>query len=104
MWTDEQRKKHKQTNEQRNEYNHKYKAEALRLIGDKCAICGTTKQIIFHEIHGKFHTNYDPSYYAKRYKDFITLCRHHHLMIHFLSELSDIEAIKALRIVELLRL
>jgi 5-methylcytosine-specific restriction endonuclease McrA len=46
---------------------------AFELIGKKCAECGSTQNLQFHEIHNKRHPE-NPWYYVKHFKDFITLC------------------------------
>lgn len=84
------------------EYKHKKRELALKFIGDRCFICNTSEHLEFHEKHGQPHETRE-RYYLEHYKDFIPLCRFHHKAIHLLSEASEVEMIKALWIIELLR-
>lgn len=87
------RKWREKNREQIREYNRKWDRKnreksrktqhliLLMVIGDRCAICGSTKKIHFHEIHGKKHeTSF--KYYIEHVKDFIPLCTKHHGKIH----------------------
>lgn len=100
-WKDKPRKR--RTNKQQNTIDkHKYhnkRNELLKLIGDKCVICNTTKHLVFHEIHGKPHlTNGTEAfkYYIENYKDFITLCTFHHRFLHQFAKCHNWELFKTL--------
>lgn len=68
----------------------KARAKALKLIGDKCLICGSTERLCFHEIHGLNHNkDTEPYYYLKHPENFITLCYYHHKFIHAFADMSD---------------
>jgi len=81
----------------RNEYMKKkmreYRYSLKTLIGASCYICNSKEKIIFHEKSGKNHVIPDAyrghinlSYYRKNYKDFISLCREHHKLLHKLHK------------------
>lgn len=60
------------------------------LIGDKCIICDSAENIIFHEIHGKSHKSASQTLYVeKHWKDFIPLCFRCHRAIHQLADNMD---------------
>jgi hypothetical protein len=65
------------------------KLAVLKLIGDHCIICGTTKHLTFHEIHGLTH-RYKLKYYCEHSQDFITLCRTHHNAVHIINEYPEV--------------
>jgi hypothetical protein len=82
----EQYKKQKKRMPKNNKtYMIKYKTILLKLIGDKCVICGSTEHLFFHEIHGVPH-RLTIKYYREHYQDFITLCYKHHRIIHIINE------------------
>jgi hypothetical protein len=97
-------KKHKaQMTKQIKKIRHNQKILALKLIGDKCVICGSIKHLCFHEIHGIPHKNTQSYFYLKHPENFVTLCNLHHKLIHMLGEMSYKEAFKILLLVEQLQ-
>lgn len=58
------------------------KNNAFRLIGNKCNICKTTKNIRFHEIHGNEH-EHSYNYVLNHPKDFVPLCQKCHITLHY---------------------
>lgn len=76
----------------RKEGKQKYqeqRKEALKLIGDKCIICGYSgKKLTFHEIHGEKHHR-GMKYYLDHPKDFVPLCYPHHKFFHLLAGLTE---------------
>jgi len=76
---------HKRNRKRLSDYQKRRKKmqriKALKLIGNKCIVCNTTKNILFHEVYGKLHTvTYD--YILKNYKDFVSMCKYHHQTLH----------------------
>ena len=77
------------------EYNKRryaeLKAQARKLLGMKCEICGLSEdqtRINYHEIHGKKHPEsgfYGYIYIIKHYKDFVCLCHWCHMTVHQLA-------------------
>ena len=70
------------------------KIQLLEKIGNKCIICNSTKRLVFHEVNGKSHPlekkpKFD--YIMEHPEDFVTLCRGHHLALHFLASTNPIE-------------
>jgi predicted HNH restriction endonuclease len=63
-------------------YRKRWRKELLKIIGNKCYICGSTKNICFHEIYGKFHQTSDFRYIINHKEDFVPLCNHHHVALH----------------------
>lgn len=58
------------------------KNQAFNIIGNKCKICRTTKNIRFHEIHGKEH-EHSYNYVLNHSKDFVPLCQKCHSILHY---------------------
>ena len=78
---------------ERNRINRKKKETEIReilyrLIGRKCAVCGTEQCVHFHEIHGKEH-QFTFQYYLDNAKDFITLCYPCHKTIHWYAVIKN---------------
>jgi hypothetical protein len=72
-----------------NKYHRTKRQQVLKVIGEKCIVCDTTKRLVFHEIHGKRHDeNCRLNFYLAHPQDFITLCYYHHKFIHILVGLS----------------
>jgi hypothetical protein len=57
-----------------------FKRKLCELVGDKCVICGSTKRLCYHEIHGKPHPS--RKYVLDHYKDFVALCSGCHVGLH----------------------
>jgi len=84
--------------------NHKKGRNKVKaIIGDKCIICNSIKRLCFHEIHGIPHKSTNYQIYLKNPQNFIPLCYYHHKIIHALGDMSIIQLIKALKLMELLR-
>ena len=89
---------------QRKELKEKRRTELEIVIGNKCIVCGSTKHIVFHEIHGKKHPL--PRGDSKRIhffmlehkEDFVPLCFKCHSTIHYLAFQNREKAIELIRI------
>jgi len=79
----------------REKWNDKYLSVIIKKIGNACFLCGTAKQIEFHEIHGKRHKN-SLKFISEHTEDFIPLCKRHHEAIHRLSKIPIQKTLKAL--------
>lgn len=71
----------------KNEKKHRLKLrqKVIELLGKSCALCGSEYKVDYHEIHGKRHTRWN-QYFIDHYKDFVPLCRKHHLALHRLAD------------------
>jgi len=68
------------------------------LLGNKCSICGSSKRLCCHEIHGKSHrSNPNPIYIVNHYKDFVRLCSHCHRAIHWFPKNNRSQFFKLLK-------
>jgi hypothetical protein len=67
-------------------YRKKHRKRAKALVGDKCVICGLTKNIVLHEIHGRPHPYKDTAshyrYIQTHISDFLPMCRKCHRNLH----------------------
>ena len=87
------------------------KLKALELIGNKCFVCGSEKNIRFHEKNGKHHNWKNGlfnrwralDYYISNHINFIPLCSKHHSMIHELTRTKDSNLFKLFVLVGKLR-
>jgi hypothetical protein len=55
------------------------------LLGSKCKICGSTCNLVCHEIHGKRHST-NANYILIHIEDFVRLCSQCHRMVHYLAK------------------
>jgi len=59
---------------------------AEKLIGNKCKICNSTQNLVFHEKYGKKHPlSYWEAryyYYIENHGDFVSLCGECHRFVH----------------------
>lgn len=73
-------------NKYQREYYRKRKARLQKIIGEKCILCGSTNNIVFHEIHGRQHweVNYirNFKYILSHKEDFVSMCRTCHSTLH----------------------
>jgi len=77
--------------------HEKLRQKLLSIIGFRCIICGSTENIIFHEIHGEEHDTGNLWATLKRPQDFLPLCFPHHKLVHFLATVqSDKELERAI--------
>lgn len=86
---------------------HNEKVKMRKEIGDKCIICGSKMNLVFHEIHGKKHScNFTYSNKIENKKDlnFVCLCNNHHTALHFLSKTEKTNWKKFLELLDLLKL
>ena len=71
--------------EHQKSYDKLHRKKLLLLVdqklGTKCVICGSTENLVCHEIHGKTHS-YKPNYVLSHIEDFTRLCRGCHLLLH----------------------
>ena len=77
-------------NKQRERNN---RAEALKVFGDKCCLCGypdSAMKIALHEIHGRKH-NGCVRYALAHREDFVPLCRADHSAVHRFMMLFGLE-------------
>lgn len=77
------------------------RTKLLGLIGSKCWICGSDKNLRFHETHGKSHED-KFSYILNHKVDFITLCQKHHSMLHLCNRAENLIPIQKKRLFRLL--
>lgn len=71
----------------------KERKELIRkILGVKCVICGIEKsdkvRVYYHEIHGKKHST-KPYYVLKNINDFVCLCYHCHMSVHWCMRYLD---------------
>lgn len=81
-------------------YRIKRRTKVLTLIGKYCVLCGSTKKLCFHEIHGKKHpfkTTTDLTYVENHPKDFRTMCLTCHTDLHYLFKTNPIKVIELLK-------
>jgi len=71
----------------------------LKVIGDKCLICGSKKRLFLHEVYGKKHPS-DYSYILSHAKDFVPLCYKCHMSVHWLMSVFKLSWIQILSVVE----
>lgn len=68
---------------------HNLRSESEKKIGNKCILCGSPENIVFHEINGKPHVMGDwkarELYFLKNSEDFVPICRKQHNLIHQLA-------------------
>lgn len=57
-----------------------FKRKLEKVIDNKCVLCGSTKRLCYHEIHGKQHPS--RKYVLDHYEDFVPLCSGCHIGIH----------------------
>lgn len=62
-------------------YREKIRLALDLIIGDKCIVCGSKKNLICHEIHGRKHPH--QFYYPlKKPEDFVRMCKPCHSFLH----------------------
>lgn len=71
------------------------------IIGDKCKICRSRKNIRYHEIHGNKH-EHSVDYILKHTKDFVPLCQKCHTYLHMVKIVEKLPEIRLRRLVRLL--
>lgn len=64
------------------EWSKKRRKEVEKIIGTQCLICGSTKKVCFHEIHGKPHPHARYRYVLNHPEDFVPLCFDCHEALH----------------------
>ena len=73
-------------NKYQREYYRKRKAKLQKIIGKKCVLCGSTNDIVFHEIHGQQHWEVSYirnfKYILSHKEDFVSMCRTCHSILH----------------------
>ena len=60
------------------------KSEILKILGNKCLLCQTSKSLRFHNKSFKNHNNTSPDYILRNIKEFTVLCQRCHAGVHFL--------------------
>lgn len=79
------------------------RAKIRSILGTKCVVCGSTKRIIFHEIHGKSHDQANLNYTLKHIEDFVSLCWCCHIALHNLARNGKLNLKEFLRLRKILR-
>jgi hypothetical protein len=67
---------------------YKTKQKVIELLGDSCKVCGSKKDVQYHNIKLTKHPT-NSSYILKHVEDFVCLCRICHRTKHGLLTLSD---------------
>lgn len=76
----------KEMKKRENKRKEKLYRKIIKLLGSKCTICSSTKNIVFHEIHGRPHP-FNVYYISNHIEDFIPMCRKCHNLLHRLKNL-----------------
>jgi len=91
-----ERRKNPELVKRRKDARLKLRQKVIELLGKSCVLCGSEYKVDYHEIHGKKHTCWN-QYFIDHYKDFVPLCRKHHIALHRLEESKNPElAVKLL--------
>ena len=81
----EYRRSYYDKNKERIKENTKFqRKKAMKLLGNRCFICGGTKGIVFHKKDGKRHNTNCYNAILRGSKDYVVLCRPYcHTGVHF---------------------
>ena len=88
----------------RKKHIDKCKALILKVLGSKCVLCDSKKNLAIHEIHGKKHPKGSDkyTYIANHLEDFVRLCSGCHIFLHYLRH-KKINLDKLMRLFECLK-
>jgi hypothetical protein len=74
-------------------YQARGRKELMKILGNKCILCGSQKKLRFHEIHGKPHSTHAKDI-LKHIEDFVPICQKCHRCFHTLiKKVKDINQI-----------
>ena len=79
---------HDQMVRQKHEYKRKAKEKIMRILGNQCAVCKTSENLVFHHLdYSEANRAFFPTFKELKKGNLVLVCRRHHRAIHYINAL-----------------